>query len=225
MQVPEVEDVVSDEERAWRERVVSLVISGTGVSDDLAFGFPCALPPGLPCRFASVSYRADYCVLSLHLETAGARERLLTLRELLRHAGFTLPIDEPTRIHAATSKPGITSSIRDRGAAERSSRRVVARRRQDVVAPRRPGVHRPRSRIAQARSRRALIPRPGGVEPQRSSRTSAATRSAMAGAAVRPGDSMPIRLMRPGAPCADASSMTKSRKGSPGPARRGRMPA
>jgi hypothetical protein len=111
MPVPEVEEVVSDEEREWRQRVVSLVISGSGSSDDLAPRFPCALPAGLSCRFASVSYRADYCVLSLHLETDAARKDLFSIREDLAARGFTFPIDEPSRVHAATSKPGLTSSL------------------------------------------------------------------------------------------------------------------
>jgi hypothetical protein len=111
MQVPEAEEVVSDEEREWRQRVVSLVISGSGSSDDLAPFFPCALPAGLPSRFASVSYRADYCVLSLHLETDAARRDLVRMREDLAVNGFTFPIDEPARVHAATSRPGITSSL------------------------------------------------------------------------------------------------------------------
>ncbi len=111
MQVPEVEEVVSEEEQSWRQRLVSLVMTGSGSSEDLVPRFPCALPEGLPCRFASVSYRADFCVLSLHLETAGAREKLLALREDLAARGFTFPIDEPARIHAAAAEPDLTSSI------------------------------------------------------------------------------------------------------------------
>ncbi len=52
-----------------------------------------------------------------------------------------------------------------------------------------------------------------------------ATRSPIASAAVRPGDSMPIRFTKPGRPAADSSCTTKSRNATPGPASFGRTPA
>ena len=66
---------------------------------------------------------------------------------------------------------------------------------------------------------------PGSGVRRSETPTSPATRSPIARAAVRPGDSIPMQATKPGAPWGVASSITKSRKPWPGPASLGRMPA
>ena len=65
--------------------------------------------------------------------------------------------------------------------------------------------------------RKRLVPAPHEA-------ASVPTRSAIASAAVMPGDSMPSRLTRPGTPCCAGPSMTKSPAGAPAGTIFGRMP-
>ena len=88
---------------------------------------------------------------------------------------------------------------------------------------------RPSTRWSRTRATRSLKrssrrrPRAAASGPQPFS--SRSTCSAIAGAEVRPGESIPTRSTKPGRPRADSSAITKSRKASPGPCSFGRMPA
>jgi hypothetical protein len=102
---------LSAAERAWRDRMVSLVVTGAGQSEDLSPRFPFALPSGLGIRLGSLTFRADLCVLSMHVQSTDPGALLSSQRELLMAAAWAFPVDEPNRFHARPPVPFETMSL------------------------------------------------------------------------------------------------------------------
>ena len=106
--------------RAWRDRIVSLVVSGTGVSSDLAPRFPGELPGDLPIRFASLRFDQECCTLTVYIQVddpaalvlrLGSEPKLeIEVDDSSVRVAWCLPVAEMTGDQANEPKPRCRSA-------------------------------------------------------------------------------------------------------------------